>query len=110
MATSTTVDVPGTSNVLDAAAFKASQLNVTLSDGAKDAIMKRVSGPLEILEKKRTLAPYAEDIQKNTYTFIEYVFQTQLDGRPGSTITIDHISNALSSYCQKHKNQLPFCR
>jgi hypothetical protein len=103
-----TVMIPGTHDVLDAAEKAAARLNLELSVGALDAIEQRVSRPLSDLDE-RTLLEHAAEIQENTHAFIEYVFETQLHGSPG-IITIDHISNALSSYCQKHRNQLPFCR
>jgi hypothetical protein len=108
MNTSTNVG-SGTRDVLDAAEAKAGELGATLSDGARTVIEQRVSGPMNALEKENQLKQHGQQIYENTSAFIEYVFRTQLDSKPG-IITIDHISNSLSSYCQKHKNQLPFCR
>jgi hypothetical protein len=109
MATSKIAMSPGMRDVLEAANSKAAELGLTLSEDAIRTIEERASPAVGAIEIEDKLPQHREEIQQNTHAFIEYVFQTQLNATPG-IITIDHISNALSSYCQKHKNQLPFCR
>ncbi|WP_433971625.1 hypothetical protein [Tunturiibacter lichenicola] len=97
------------SMVVDAIEAKARDLGLTLSQGAKQAILQKTLPNLTRLNKDGELTGQLIDrIQHNSAEFIQILFDQQLHGK-ASEITIDHVSTLLSSFCQRFPDFIPFC-
>jgi hypothetical protein len=93
---------------LAAAERKAESLHVEFSPRAKEKVQGIVLPKLRQANDEGTLFERQDEVSRNAARFVEYLFNEQLHGEPGQ-ITIDHISNLLSGFCQRFEDFFPFC-
>lgn len=95
--------------VLDAVEAKARQLDLHVSDGAKELILQKALPYVNELNEAGELEEKVSTIQRNSAEFVQ-ILRDQMQIGGAGEITIDHVSSLLSSICQKFPDFIPFCR
>jgi hypothetical protein len=94
--------------VLAAAQRRARELGVTISQGAIDQILEKSLPTLTRLNEEGEIPERRAEIERNTASLVQYIFDHQLGGRRGE-ITLDHTRTLFMSFCERFPDFIPFC-
>jgi hypothetical protein len=110
MSTSTILS-PGEvdSVVLGAADNEVERLGIKMSSPARDFLLRRALPVLNELNRNGELESARREIENNTATLINFVFEEELNQRRGSEITVQDLRSVFDKICQKFPDLRPFC-
>jgi hypothetical protein len=94
--------------VLAAAQQKAQELGITIDQGAMNQILNKALPTLTKLNVNGEIPEKRGEIEQNTASLIQYLFDHVLAGR-GSEITLDHTNSLFKSFCERFPDFIPFC-
>ena len=94
--------------VLAAAQRRARELGVTISQGAIDQILEKSLPTLTRFHEEEETQEKRAEIEPNTASLVQYIFDHQLGGRMGE-ITLEHTITLFMSFCERFPDFIPFC-
>jgi len=102
---------PGQVNsiVLGAADNEVQRLGLTMSAPARNLLLTKSLPVLNELNDKGELEGARQEIESNTRTLINYVFEEELKGQRGGQITANHLNSIFAKFCEKFPDFRPFC-
>jgi hypothetical protein len=95
--------------VLGAADNEVKRLGLTISPPAKDWLLQKSLRTLNDLNERAQLDSRRSEIERNTVSLIQLTFHEVLKDQRGERITVQHLEIALSAFCKRFKDFIPFC-
>lgn len=94
--------------VLVAAQRRARELGVTIAKGAINQILEKSRPTLTRLNEEGEIQEKRAEIERNTASLVQYIFDNHLGGR-GGEITVEHTNNLFKHFCERFPDFIPFC-